>query len=58
MLRLLLTTLSSKDDVEVDATKRAADRPVTQPLPALRKPKTARPLPKSVCTSLKDLCEL
>ena len=60
MLRQLIVTLANKgasaDQAEVavvvkkDELPRIVRRPATMPLP--------RPRPKSICTSLKDLCEL
>ena len=58
MLRLLLTNLAGKQPAETARKPVSEDRPATPPRTTLRAPKAARAYPKSVCTSLKDLCEL
>ena len=59
MLRLLLTNLTGKPAEQAPARAEAEERPVRPtPVTAVRAPKGRRSYPKSVCTSLKDLCEL
>jgi hypothetical protein len=59
MLRLLLTNLTGKQADEARIKPAPAERPVTPTTVTVPGgPKTGRSYPKSVCTSLKDLCEL